>query len=95
MHLQVAFAVGLLQARQELASEQTAQHLHGQEVTLTSRDPAAAVVGQTASRHHAVQMRMEQQVLAPGVQDGRETDLGSQTLRIGRQRQQGLRRRRK
>ena len=68
---------------------------HRQEVTLTSRDPAAAVVGETAPRHHAVQMGVEQQLLAPGVQDGRETDLGSQTFRIGRQRQQGLRRRRK
>ena len=29
---------------------------HRQEVTLTSRDPAAAVVGETAPRHHAVQM---------------------------------------
>src|SRR5262249_16303275 len=77
MHLQLAVAVSLLQARQELATEQAAQHLHRQEVTLTSRDPAAAVVRETAPRHHAVQMGVETQLRGPGVQDGRETDLGS------------------
>ena len=29
----------------------------------------------TAAGHHAVQMRMMQQILSPGMQDGEETDL--------------------
>ena len=36
-------------------------------------------------------MRVVQQVLAPGVQDGDEADLGTQVLRIGGDRAQGLR----
>jgi hypothetical protein len=35
-------------------------------------------------------MRVMQQVLAPGVQDGDETDLGTQVLRVGGDGAQGL-----
>jgi hypothetical protein len=34
-----------------------------------------------------MQMGVEEQVLAPGVQDGREPDLGPEALGIGRERQ--------
>jgi len=42
-----------------------------------------------------MQMGMKQQVLSPGVQDGRDTDLRPQALRIGGQSEQALRSRAK
>lgn len=49
-----------------------------------------AIRGQTAASHHAVQMGMQPQILAPGMQHCREADLRAQAFRIGRQLQQGL-----
>ena len=48
------------------------------------------MIRQSASGHHAVQMRMEQQILSPGMEDGAETNLGTEPLRIASQLQQGL-----
>src|SRR5690606_3042417 len=42
------------------------------------------------ARHHAVQMRMVQQVLAPGVQDRDEADLGAQVRGVRSDRAQRL-----
>ena len=46
---------------------------------------------ETAAGNHAVQMRMMQQILPPGMQDGEETDLRSQMFRIAGNGQQGFR----
>ena len=47
-------------------------------------DPASAIGGESAGGNHTVHMRMEQQVLSPGVQDAEETNLRAQMLRVGR-----------
>ena len=46
-------------------------------------DPAGVIWGQTSGWDEAVDMRVSQQVLAPGMQDGEEPDLGAQVLGIG------------
>ena len=44
----------------------------------------------STSRHHAVHMGVVFEVLAPGVQDRQESDLGPEMLRIGGDLLQGL-----
>ena len=53
-------------------------------------DPSRVVGRESAGRDHAVDMRMEQQVLSPGVKDGEEADLGAQVFGVGRHFQQRL-----
>ena len=55
-------------------------------------NPALVVRRKSAGGNHAVHMRMQQQVLTPGVQDAQEADLGSQVLRVGRDFEQCRRR---
>ena len=47
-----------------------------------------AIGCQATDRHETVEMWMEQQVLAPTVQDGEESDLCAKVLGIGRYFQQ-------
>jgi hypothetical protein len=79
-----------LQLRQEQAAKQPREHAHRQEEARTAGNPAFAVGTQAAARHHAMQMRVMQQILAPGMQNGDEADLGAQVLRIGGDRAQCL-----
>ena len=45
-------------------------------------DPVGAVGGETSGRNDAVEVRMSQQVLSPGMQDRKEANVGSQVARI-------------
>ena len=64
--------------REEQAPKQSRQHPHRQEEAKSAGDPALAIGREAAAGYHAVQMRVMQQVLAPGVQDRDEADLGAQ-----------------
>ena len=75
---------------QEQTAEQAREHAHGQEEAWPAGDPARAVGDEAAAGDDAMQMRMMEQVLAPGVQHGEEADLGAQMLRIGGDGAQGL-----
>jgi len=46
-------------------------------------DPCFVIRGQSTRWNHTVDMRMEKQILAPGVQYREKADLGAQVLRIG------------
>ena len=58
---------------------------------MTCANPSLMVGRESAGRDHAVDMRMEQQVLSPCVEDGEEADLGAQMFRVGGHLQQRLR----
>ena len=62
----------------------------GKEESLPARHPPA-VYRQSSSRHDAVQMGMQSQLLAPGMQHRQNPDPGSQVLGIGGDLQQGRR----
>ncbi len=47
------------------------------------RDPTSVIQGQTAARHHAVDMRMPLQGLSPGMQNTEKADFGAETFGIG------------
>ena len=54
-------------------------------------NPPLVVWGESACRDHAVDMRMQEQVLPPGVQDADETNLRTQSFGIGRHFEHGVR----
>ena len=53
-------------------------------------DPASVIWGQTSGGDQAVDMRMSEQILAPGMQNGEESDLRSQVFGISGYLEQGL-----
>jgi len=72
------------QASAELAAEDAAEHLHRQEEIGSRRDPARVVWRKATTRHDTMDVRVLLESLSPSVQDGEESNLGTQMLRIGR-----------
>ena len=61
----------------ELAAEDTAEYLDGQEEGASCGDPARMIRSETAGGNYAMDMRMKLQALVPAVQHTEETNLGS------------------
>lgn len=60
---------------EELASEHLGQSSHGEEKTrVAGREKDLLIRGQRTARDDAVQMRMEREVLRPGVEDRRDAE---------------------
>ena len=73
------FAKSSSQIEKEEFAEQAAEDLiRKEEGILPASDPAAAVGGEAAAGHDAVQVRMKMQVLTPGMQHGKEADGGAE-----------------
>ncbi len=68
---------------QELAPEETAEHTDGQEEARAAGLPGASVLGQSARWDHAVHVGMMNEGLAPGVEDGKEAEAGTEVARVG------------
>ena len=62
--------------------EEARQDPHRQEEALPAGDPANAIKRGAAAGHHAMDMRMMLEGLAPGVQDGGDANLGAEMPRI-------------
>ena len=82
VELQIASMKGGLESGDELAAEDAAEHVNGQEESVGRTDPAGVIGSQSAGSHDAVSMRVEQQTLIPGVQNAEEADLGPEMARI-------------
>ena len=80
---QLAGVEGVLQLPQEQSAEQPRQHAHRQEEAGAASDPARAVERGAAAGHHAMDVRMMLQGLAPGVEHRGHADLGAEMLGIG------------
>ena len=76
-------AEGALELVEEQGAEAAREDAHGQEEAGAAGDPAVAAGGDAAAGDDAVQVRMEGQVLPPGVQHAEEADLGAEMLGIG------------
>jgi len=90
VELKLAFRPSRFQKGEQLASEQAAEDVDGEEEFPPARDPARPVRGQAAGGNQAMQVGVKEQVLAPGVKHGEEADAGSQMSGIGRNLQQRL-----
>ena len=73
---------GAAKQSQELTPEHAAEHAHRQEESGPAGNPARAIESQPTSRHDAMHMRMVLEVLAPGVEDRQDSDLGPEMLGI-------------
>ncbi len=86
-----AGVVGLLEAFEEQAPEQLREHTYGEKEPRPASDPASSIRGKSTAGHHAVQMRVMHQRLAPGMEYGEETNLATEVLGIGTDGAQRLR----
>jgi hypothetical protein len=75
---------------EKLAAEDAAEDLDGEEEGIFRMNPARVAWIETAGGDNAVKMRMQSQVLSPGVQDAEEANLGSEMLGVGRNFEHGL-----
>ena len=87
---QLAFGVEFAEARHELAAEDTAEDFDGQKEAGLCGDPALVVGTQSAGRDDAVNMRMVQQLLIPGMQHAEESDLRPQMFGVASNLEQSL-----
>src|SRR5271166_7073988 len=91
VEVELALVEGLPQVDQECVAEARAENLYREEERSPASDPTRAVRSDTATGHHAVNMRVvEMEVLSPSVQYGQKTNGGAQTLGVRRNGQQGL-----
>ena len=79
-----------LESGDELATKDTTEYAHGQEEGIAGMDPAGVIGGKTPGGNQTVDMGMEQQVLTPAVQHGKETDLCAEMFGIGGDLEKGL-----
>jgi hypothetical protein len=75
---------------EKLAAEDAAEDLDGEEEGILGMNPAGVAWVETACGNDAVEVRMQSQVLPPGVQDAEEADLGSEVLGVGGNLKHGL-----
>src|ERR1700691_4449805 len=78
------------QTSEELAAEYAAKNLHRQEERIAGSYPAAVVRRQSTRWNGAVNMRVQQQVLSPGMQNAENTDFRTQVSGTARYFQQCL-----
>src|SRR4051812_8975113 len=71
-----------LQQRPELAAHQLGESLDGEQERPARRMPSAAVPGDPAATDQAMDMRVEDQLLGPGVQNGEHADGTAHVARI-------------
>jgi hypothetical protein len=79
-----------LKEMEKLAAKDAAEDLDREEEGILGMNPAGVAWVETAGGNDAVEMRMQSQVLSPGVQNAEEADLGSEVLGVGRNFEHGL-----
>jgi hypothetical protein len=90
--LQSAGLICFPQISQEQIPKAAAQNLHREkERGFLASNPTNAVRANAASGNHAMQVRMQMEILPPGVQHSQESDCRSQTPGIGSDGQQRFR----
>jgi hypothetical protein len=73
---------GFLQTGHELAAKDPAQYLHRQEERIARVDPMLVIERQTTRWDHTMNVRMVQEVLAPGMEHTQEADLRTEMPRV-------------
>ena len=70
--------------------EELLEHRHREKEVRPAADPPIAIDGESTAGHDAVQVGVEGQLLAPGVEHGQDADASPQVLGIGGDLQQGF-----
>src|SRR5437867_191804 len=79
---QTALPVRALQSGHELSPEYFAENFYGQEERILRVNPMGAIPCESSARNDTVNVRMEQQVLSPCMENAEKTDLRSKVFRI-------------
>ena len=87
---ELALLESSLESGDELTAKDAAEHAHRQEEGIARVDPARVVGRKPSGGNQTMQVRMEQQVLTPTVQHGKEADLSAEMFGIRRNLEQGL-----
>lgn len=82
-------AVGIAESIEIASPEDPTQHADRKEEAALARHPGAPVGSEAPSRDDAVQMRMMDEGLPPGVEHGEEPDAGPEEARVGSHIEQG------
>ena len=72
-----------MQEIEKLAAKDAAEDLDGEEEGIFGMNPMTVAWLEAASGNDAVEMRMQSQVLSPGVQNAEESDPGSEMPGVG------------
>lgn len=78
--LQLTLLIQVPQVMQEFSAEQAGKHAYRQKTIVAASHPGGFVVRQPTTGHNAVQVRVQRQVLSPGVQYGDHAGLSSEPL---------------
>ena len=81
--LKLVLIEGRSQGKEELAAEHTGQAFDGDKPGAIPGDPGHAVRSDATARNDAMQMRMEGELLVPGVENGHAADTGTEVGWIG------------
>ncbi len=91
MESQSAVAKGALESRNKLATKDATEHLDGKKEGVASFDPVGVISGESASRDHAMDMRVKFELLIPSVQYAEEADLCAKMFGITSDFEKGFR----
>jgi hypothetical protein len=80
--LQFPGGEGFSEVVEEKTAEKTGEDAYRQEESFPGRDPSLTVGRKTAAWNDAMEMRMKEQILAPGVKHGEKADVGAQVFGI-------------
>src|SRR5664280_877059 len=86
---ELSFAAGALQRSHELAAKNPAQHFAGKKERVAGVDPVGVIQRESTRWDHAMDMGMMLELLIPGVQHAKETDLGAEMSGIASHFEQG------
>jgi hypothetical protein len=67
---------------EEFAAEDAGEGTNGEEIAARAADPASPGGIETPGGHDAVQVDVEREILAPGVEDGDDAGVGSEVARV-------------
>ena len=88
--LEFRFPIRLFETVKEEFAKSPGKDSDGKKEILSGSDPFLAVLGKPTARDHAMEMRVEEKILSPSVQNGGKPDLRSQVFGIGGDREKSL-----
>ena len=91
LEVELAILKSLLERSDELATKDFPQHFLREESSCLGTNPAGVIQGEAAGRNDTMDMGMNIQFLAPGVQHTEETDLCTQMSGIASHLEKGFR----
>ena len=89
--LEFGFSISLFETVKEEFAKSTGKDSNRKKEILSGVDPCLAVLGKSSARNHTMEMRVEEKVLSPSVQNGGKPDLRSQVFGIGGDGEKGSR----